>query len=448
MKKKDLERQLKKEIDAAAPSDFQSLFARCENGAAEKVPVAEPVAQTAGGRGVTGGTGKRALSLILAAVLLFSCAVFVAVACIFGAGSLSGGATPGRAGYFIFDINPSVELSYDEDGKITEAAGLNEDGEVLLCGLELTGKNYSAAADLLFERCVKLGYFSAARENNAVLLSANYTEGGKDEKMTDRMKQLFSDRFSTQKIPGVVITGVENEELNAGGAQYGVDGQKYALILSYLDLGGELKESEYAAVPVRDLYAGISQLQKEKKEEQISGLKEAQEEIREQLFEALSEEVQEVVKELQKVIERLCDDKEGQDQYRERMERLEELAEQTEEAETVEEFRDLVSEILDELKEFAEQEPFFSELKGVAQGAYFRISGISFRLNDSMKELDYLNASPEEENSARMDKFGDSPGGEKDFDDEWREEKEKEIASSWYDFKQKWEEERKQDLFD
>lgn len=350
--------------------------------------------------------------------------------------------------YLAVDINPSVELSYDENGEITEAAGLNEDGEVLLCGLELTGKNYSAAADLLFERCVKLGYFSAARENNAVLLSANFTEGGKDEKMTDKMKRLFSDRFSVQKIPGVVITGVENEELNAGGAQYGIDGQKYALILDYLELGGQIEESEYATIPIRDLYAGISQIQKEEKEEQISKLEKAQEEIREQLFKALSEEVQEVVEELQKVIDRLCDDKTGQERYRERMERLEELAEQTEEAETAEEFSALVSDILDELKKLSEREPPFSELNVVAQGAYFKILGITSRLNESMRELDFLNVSPEEENSARMDKFGDAPGGEKDFDDDWREEKEKEIASSWYDFKQKWEEERKQDLFD
>lgn len=447
MKKKDLERQLKKEIDAAAPSDFQSLIARCGNGAAEKVPVAEPVVQTADGKGIAGGTGRRALSLVLAAVLLFSCAVFAVIACILGAGSGAGGATPGRAGYFIFDINPSVELSYDENGEIAEATGLNEDGEVLLCGLELTGKNYSAAADLLFERCVKLGYFSAARENNAVLLSANYTEGGKDEEMTDMMKRLFSDRFSTQKIPGVVITGVENEELNAGGAQYGIDGQKYALILDYLELGGQLEESEYATIPIRDLYAGISQIQKEEKEEQISKLEKAQEEIREQLFKTLSEEVQNVIEELQNAIDQLEDGRPG-NWYRERMERLEELAEKTEEAETAEEFSALVSDILDELKKLSEREPPFSELNVVAQGAYFKILGITSRLNESMRELDFLNVSPEEENSARMDKFGDAPGGEKDFDDDWREEKEKEIASSWYDFKQKWEEERKQDLFD
>ncbi|MGN1077273.1 MAG: hypothetical protein ACI4ST_02040, partial [Candidatus Gallimonas sp.] len=213
------------------------------------------------------------------------------------------------------------------------------------------------------------------------------------------------------------------------------------------ELGGKLDESEYATVPVRDLYAGISQIQKEEKEKQISELEKAQEEIRNQLFEALSEEVQEVVKELQKVIERLCDDKAGQERYRERMERLEDYAERTEEAETAEEFSALVSDILAELKEFAEQEPFFSELKGVAQGAYSRILGISFRLDESMRELDFLNVSPEEENFARMDKFGDAPGGEEDFDDGWREEMEKEVASSWYDFKQKWEEERKQDLF-
>ncbi|MFQ7076592.1 MAG: hypothetical protein ACLRSW_00800 [Christensenellaceae bacterium] len=34
--------------------------------------------------------------------------------------------------------------------------------EVLLYGTELAGKNYKEAAEILFDRCVKLGYFSAS----------------------------------------------------------------------------------------------------------------------------------------------------------------------------------------------------------------------------------------------------------------------------------------------
>ena len=36
------------------------------------------------------------------------------------------------------------------------------------------------AVDVLFDRCVLLGYFSAASETNAVLVSASKHEGGSD----------------------------------------------------------------------------------------------------------------------------------------------------------------------------------------------------------------------------------------------------------------------------
>lgn len=70
---------------------------------------------------------------------------------------------------------------------------------MLLYGTELAGKNYEEAAEILFDRCVKLGYFSASRENNAVLVSASLSEGGKDEKMTLEMKKLLSEEFPPTK---------------------------------------------------------------------------------------------------------------------------------------------------------------------------------------------------------------------------------------------------------
>lgn len=56
--------------------------------------------------------------------------------------------------------------------------------------------------------------------------------------MTAEMKGLLSEAFASNKIRGVVITGVENAQLEEAAQKYGIDAQKYALILSYLALGG------------------------------------------------------------------------------------------------------------------------------------------------------------------------------------------------------------------
>ena len=258
MKKSDIERQLKKDLQAAAPSDFDAVWKKCRHDLPEKETEEEfefvPAVAAAGGgeAGRSGRAGKRTLACILAAVIFCFAALFTLLGAALG--WFRGGddfVIPGSDGYFIFDINPSVELSYDKTGRVTGAEGLNEDGEVLLYGLDLQGKTYDEAADVLFKRCVKLGYFASGREDNAVLVSAVLSEGGRDETMTAEMKGLLSEAFAANKIRGVVITGVENAQLEEAAQKYGIDAQKYALILSYLALGGSLEEAEYSSVSVR-----------------------------------------------------------------------------------------------------------------------------------------------------------------------------------------------------
>ena len=316
MKKSDIERRLKKDLQAAAPSDFDAVWKKCRHDLPEKETEEEfefvPAVAAAGGgeAGRSGRAGKRTLACILAAVIFCFAALFTLLGAALG--WFRGGddfVIPGSDGYFIFDINPSVELSYDKTGRVTGAEGLNEDGEVLLYGLDLQGKTYDEAADVLFERCVKLGYFASGREDNAVLVSAVLSEGGRDETMTAEMKGLLSEAFAANKIRGVVITGVENAQLEEAAQKYGIDAQKYALILSYLALGGCLEEAEYSSVSVRELYQGISKLQKERKEKEIEELEtEAGE-----LEETLSENIQKLIDELSDYIEERAEDSDGED---------------------------------------------------------------------------------------------------------------------------------------
>lgn len=460
MRKSDIERQLKKEIRDSAPSDFGAVMKRCslpeEEREKELAPEFSLAAAVAGGGSETGrrrGAGKRITALLLSFILLFGCALYVLFRVL--SGSAGGGlVVSGADGYFIFDINPSVELSYDEKGRVTAAEGLNDDGEVLLYGLELVGKNYDEAADILFDRCVKLGYFSADRNDNAVLVSANLSEGGRDETMTEEMKKLLSDEFVSKKIPGAVITGVEDAALQAEGAKYGIDGQKYALILSYLALGGSLSESEYASVTVRELYAGISELEKKEKEEKIAELQKRTDETERELFKALSEIIDDIVGELDDCIERVCKDQDSEESealrrlYKRRLDALEDCAEEIEKAKTREEFKGLVTNILTELNAMAESERD-EIMRQLLQTAYGQIAGVVDGIDEVFEELEKLSVSAEEINLARLEKFFDSGYGEKEIDfEKWQKEKEKEISASWYKYKEEWEDRRKHDLDD
>lgn len=66
------------------------------------------------------------------------------------------------------DINPSVEMIVDANGKVTSIYGSNEDGQVLLYGKtsDLEGKDVSQVVAEITDEAAKLGYIS---ENNKVV---------------------------------------------------------------------------------------------------------------------------------------------------------------------------------------------------------------------------------------------------------------------------------------
>lgn len=61
------------------------------------------------------------------------------------------------------DINPSIEITLDEDGTVASVYGANEDGQVLLYGEAevIVGLNYEDAVEYITNLAVELGYLDA-----------------------------------------------------------------------------------------------------------------------------------------------------------------------------------------------------------------------------------------------------------------------------------------------
>ena len=79
-----------------------------------------------------------------------------------GSGTGNGGAVGEPASFVSIEINPSVELTLDENGLVITAYGANEDGAVLLYGEEdnLLGKAYEDAVSHLTALAAELGYIN------------------------------------------------------------------------------------------------------------------------------------------------------------------------------------------------------------------------------------------------------------------------------------------------
>lgn len=83
-------------------------------------------------------------------------------------GGTNGGTTVVETqAYVNLDINPSIELVVDENGKVLTVRGGNEDGLVLLYGEDsLKGEDVEAAIKTITELAIKYGYID---ENNTVI---------------------------------------------------------------------------------------------------------------------------------------------------------------------------------------------------------------------------------------------------------------------------------------
>lgn len=80
--------------------------------------------------------------------------------------------------YVGIDINPSVELTLDKDGKVVTVYGANDDGQVLLWKEEtnIVGKSYEDAVEYITELAIELGYLSAENPDVSATVSSDSSD--------------------------------------------------------------------------------------------------------------------------------------------------------------------------------------------------------------------------------------------------------------------------------
>ena len=280
MKIKDVEKQIKNKIEAHSPS-FESVLSKCKNNT-EDLPKEKCLVPVMAGAPTRLQASRSVVKYALSAILVAILAIIIIFM------FLPPRTNEFTGGYFVIDINPSFEISYDKNGNVLAVTALNEDAEVLLYELELNGKSYTEAIELIVDNCVTLGYLSPQREDNAILTTAISEQGVKDEKMTEKIKDIFSNTLTQKNVTGKVLTGVYDEELNKEAEKYGIDGQKLSLIQKYIEVGGEIVEEQYSEITIRELYHSIAEKEKNNKTEKIDNLKNEAAQLENELFDKIT----------------------------------------------------------------------------------------------------------------------------------------------------------------
>ena len=178
-------------------------------------------------------------SMVLGFVLL--CACFV---------GCNSGATTAKAeelSYVSMRINPEIELVVDEDGEVVAVNAINEDGETVLCELNLVGMTAEEAGEAFTAMATELGFIDLDAEEATVYI---LTEGKNEEFVKDLEEKL------TKKINGFFdkkgifgkVSPEELEEFETLATEWNVSLKDARMISRILELYPEMTVEEILAL--------------------------------------------------------------------------------------------------------------------------------------------------------------------------------------------------------
>jgi hypothetical protein len=206
-------------------------------------------------------------------------------------------------GYVILDINPSVELAYNIDGKVLEVVSINEDADIITSDLDLVGLSLEDATEEVIDAAIETGYINELSENNALVVTTS-CENEKDrlnfeKKVIDKANSYLE----SKEVYALVAAQGVDDEIKAEAEQYDVSYGKMLLVNRLIAIDSTLSKDELVESTVQDVQKQIQlnvqnryeeanmeqeQLQnqwKEQKEIKIQTAEQALEQEREQIWE-------------------------------------------------------------------------------------------------------------------------------------------------------------------
>ena len=103
-----------------------------------------------------------------------------------------------------FDINPSIALEVNKNGKVLSDQANNKDAETVLKGQKLKGENLSKAVDIVINATIKHGYID--EESNSVLVSVDHHDFKKGEELQKKLSEEVSKTLQKYGVEGAVLS--------------------------------------------------------------------------------------------------------------------------------------------------------------------------------------------------------------------------------------------------
>ncbi len=193
----------------------------------------------------------RLISVVLAVLMLSTCFV----GCDFGPAA----AQTQDFYYVSMRINPEIELVINKEGFVVAANAINEDGETVLCKIELVGLTAEAAGEAFTAMATELGFIDVDTQEATVYILTD----GKDKEfvkdLEDKLTEKINGFFDKKGIFGKVCPELAEklEEFEVLAVEWNVTLKEARMISRILELYPEMTVEEVLALDFKDRIALI-----------------------------------------------------------------------------------------------------------------------------------------------------------------------------------------------
>lgn len=152
--------------------------------------------------------------------------------------------------YVSMRINPEIELVVDEEGIVVAVNAVNEDGETVLCQLELTGLTVEAAGEKFTEMSIELGFIDVDTEEAHVYLTINGENVEFITEIQEKVSKKINEVFDKLGVYGkACIEKLEEiEELQAFADEWEIDIHEAQMVLRISELYPEMAIEDIIAL--------------------------------------------------------------------------------------------------------------------------------------------------------------------------------------------------------
>ena len=151
------------------------------------------------------------------------------------------------------DVNPSVEIQVNQKERVLQVVPLNEDGRIILDGMDFSGSDLNVAVNALIGSMLRNGYLNELA--NSILISVDNKDPARGTEIQERLTAEVNKLLQTDTFSGAVLsqTVSRSGELERLAREHGITVGKAQLIEELRAEGSLHSFDELASLSINEL---------------------------------------------------------------------------------------------------------------------------------------------------------------------------------------------------